>query len=403
MSPEQSSITASFAQRMRRVGPSAIMELLKTAGTGEYISFASGLPDPTLFPIEELSEAAENVLRTAGALQYGPAEGYPPLRDWVAERLRARGFTATAENILLTSGSQQALDIVARAFLNEGDRVCVESPTYLAALQVFDSWGASYSSVAQDDDGMDVVGAERALESGCKLLFALPNFQNPTGRTLSFGKRDRLASALDHASTVLLEDDAYYDLRYEGDALPPIGSLMRTGTALYSGTFSKTIAPGLRVGYLFGPTEVISHLAHLKQMTDLHTGSLAQRMVHWFVTSYYFDRQIQRLQSVYRSKRDVMLVALSETMPSCVQWTRPEGGMFLWMTLPEPMDATALLPEAMASGIMFVPGKGFHTGLHQEGTGVNTLRLNFVSAPKDKIPQGIRILAELIRSHADRL
>lgn len=385
-----------FAKRMERVTASAIMELLKTAGTGEYISFASGLPDPGLFPVQSLREVTERVLTSeaAGALQYGPAEGYPPLRAWVAERLRKRGFTAaTPENILLTSGSQQALDLAARAFLDENDLVCIESPTYLAALQVFDSYGAVYRPVPQDEAGIDVETAETALASGCKLLFALPNYQNPTGRTLTVERRERLAAALTRTRTVLLEDDAYYDLRYEGDPLPPIGSLMREGMALYSSTFSKTIAPGLRVGFLYGPREVIEHLTRLKQITDLHTGSLSQRIVHRCVTETDFDAQIERLRSAYRSKRDVMLAALKETLPGSIRWTSPMGGMFLWMTLLEGMDASAILKVAMARGVLFVPGASFHP----ERGGINTLRLNFVSASPEQIVEGVQILGVTLR------
>jgi len=384
-----------FAARMGRVAPSAIMELLKTAGSGEYISFASGLPDPALFPADLLGAAAERVLAkdSSGALQYGPAEGYPPLRDWVAERLRARGFAGGPENILLTSGSQQALDLAARAFLNEGDAVCIESPTYLATLQVCDSYGAAYRPAPQDEDGLEIDAAETALSAGCAMLFALPNFQNPTGRTLSAPRRERLAAALDKTPTILMEDDAYYDLRYEGRPLPPIGSLMRGGAALYSGTFSKIIAPGLRVGYLHGPPEVIARLTQLKQITDLHTGSLSQRLVCDFVTQCDLRGQIERLQAAYRAKRDTMLAALRTSMPAGIEWTHPAGGMFLWVTLPPTLDASELLKSALARGVIFVPGAGFHP----DGRGANTLRLNFVSAPADKIVEGIGILAEIVR------
>jgi 2-aminoadipate transaminase len=372
------------------------MELLKTAGSGDYISFASGLPDPALFPAELLSTVAERVLWSdgAGALQYGPAEGYPPLREWVAERLRDRGFAAAQENILLTSGSQQALDLAARAFINEGDAVCIETPTYLAALQVCDSYGARYRSVSQDEGGMDVEAAEAALSGDCAALFALPNFQNPTGRTLSLERRERLAAALDRSRAVLIEDDAYYDLRYEGEPLPAIGSLMREGVALYTGTFSKIIAPGLRVGFLYGPAEVVARLTQLKQITDLHTGSLSQRLVFEFVTYCDLPAQIERLRDAYRAKRDTMLAALQAAMPEGVAWTRPAGGMFLWMTLPPTMDAADLFKEALARGVIFVPGASFHP----DGRGANTLRLNFVSAPPGKIEEGVQILGDIIRA-----
>ncbi|HLJ57474.1 MAG TPA: PLP-dependent aminotransferase family protein [Chthonomonadaceae bacterium] len=388
-----------FAHRMARVTPSAIMELLKTAGSGEYISFAGGLPDPALFPSEQIAAITERILSTdgAGALQYGPAEGYPPLRECVAERLRGRGFRGAApENVLITSGSQQALDLAARAFVNEGDAVCIESPTYLASLQVCDSYGARYLPVPQDDDGMVVDEAERALAAGCATLFALPNFQNPTGRTLSAARRERLAPALDRSGAVLIEDDAYYDLRYEGDPLPPIASLMARGTALYSGSFSKIIAPGLRVGYIHGPADIIARLTHLKQITDLHTGSLSQRVVYQFVATGALESQIDRLRAAYRAKRGAMLAALQSCMPSGVAWTRPAGGMFVWLTLPEGMDASAPLKAAMARGVIFVPGASFHP----EGRGANTLRLNFVSASEAKIAEGIRLLADVIANQS---
>lgn len=384
-----------FAKRMDRVGPSAIMELLKTAGSTQMISLASGLPDPEMFPAQSLLEITERVLSEdpAGALQYGPAEGYRPLRDWVAERLRARGFAASAENVLLTSGSQQALDLAARAFIDDGDAVAIECPTYLAALQVFDSYGASYRQIDHDSDGMVVGLAEKALSQGCKLMFTLPNYQNPTGRTLHLHRREQLAEALAKSDTILLEDDAYYDLRYEGSALPPIGALIPPGRALYSGTFSKTIAPGLRVGYLYGPAPVIERLTHLKQMADLHTSSLCQRLVYRFMTEYDLDSQIARLCSAYAAKRDAMLEALRSHMPAAVTWTHPAGGMFVWLFLPSGLDAADLLRAALERGLLFVPGQGFHA----DRSGANTLRLTFVTATAAQIAAGVSILADVLR------
>jgi 2-aminoadipate transaminase len=383
-----------FSQRMARVAASPIMELLKSASTGGYISFASGLPDSSLFPTEELRRITEEVLTRdgSGALQYGLAEGYPPLRDWVAERLRARGFKASAENILLTNGSQQGLDLTARAFLDSGDYVCVESPTYLAALQAFDSFGVSYRVVSQDEAGMDTKVAEQVIEEGVKLLFALPNFQNPTGRTLSLARREKLAAALVRTGTILLEDDAYYDLRYDGEPLPPIGTLHPQLVALYTGTFSKTIAPGLRVGYIYGPKELIERLTQLKQITDLHTGSLTQRIVYRYVASGKLPTQVEHLCATYRAKRDTMQIALDRHMPTGVQWTCPSGGMFLWITLPEGLNGSTVFKKAKEHGLLVVPGEGFHP----DGRGANTLRLNFVSPPREQIEPGVSLLAEVI-------
>jgi 2-aminoadipate transaminase len=385
-----------LAQRMKWVGSSAIMELVKRAGTGGFINFASGLPDASLFPDRELQSAAEHVLSldSAGALQYGPTEGYAPLRDWIAQRLRGFGLRATPESILITNGSEQALDLCARAFLNPGDHVCVESPTYAAALQTFTACEVRYQTIQQDEEGLNVEAAQDALRSGCKLLYTLPNFQNPSGRTLSADRREKLAEAIGASGAILIEDDAYHDLLYEGEDLPPVASLAEGGAALYLGSFSKSIAPGLRVGYVHGPAPVIERLSHLKQISDLHTSSLSQRLVFRFVSEGHFEPHLEKLTRAYRAKRDRMLAALDQSMPAGVHWTHPLGGMFLWLTLPESMDAEKLLDCAIDRKLLFVPGGGFCA----DSTGRNAIRLNFVSATPTEIDQGITILADLVRT-----
>jgi 2-aminoadipate transaminase len=381
---------------MARVAPSAIMEILKTTATGEYISFASGLPDPDLYPRDVLRAITDDVLTTDGrmGLQYGPAEGYPPLRDWVAERLRARGLAAAPEQILITHGSQQALDLAARLFLDPGDRVVIESPSYLAAIQAFDSYEAVYDPVTLDDDGVDdaaVVARLRRERPG--LLFLLPNFQNPTGITLAPARRRPIAEAAAETETPLLEDDAYHDLRYDGEALLPLSALANNPWAVYTSTFSKTIAPGLRVGFLFAQPPVVARLAQLKQITDLHTGSLAQRIAYCFCESGRLDPQIECLRSVYRERRDAMLAALDAHLDGVGTWTRPAGGMFIFVKLAEGADVAGLLERAMARGIAFIPGASFHP----DGRGRNTLRLNFVSETPERIREGIALLAAVIR------
>jgi 2-aminoadipate transaminase len=384
-----------FARRMQRVSASAIMELIKTTAGGNFISFASGLPDSSLFPTKELQDLTDDILTRDGrnALQYGTAEGYAPLRDWVAQRLRERGVKATAENVLITSGSQQALDLVARALLDAGDTVLIESPSYLAAIQAFDSYEVNYVTLPMDEDGIDAAALEKALESySPKLVFTLPNFQNPTGITLSAERRQRIAEGAAAKGVPILEDDAYYDLRYDGEPLPPIASLAKNRWAFYTGTFSKTIAPGLRVGWVYGDVDLIARLAQLKQITDLHSNSLAQRIAYEFCARGKLPGQIEFLCRSYKKKRDALLDALQRFMPPGVHWTRPQGGMFLFLTLPDGQDGDALLRRAMERGVVFVPGASFHPN----GGGMNTLRLNFVSPQHADIERGIMILAQMI-------
>ena len=383
-----------FAQRMGRVRSSTIMELIKTTAAGDVISFASGLPDPSVFPQETLRTIADDVITRDGraALQYGAAEGYAPLRASVAEMLTRRGLEVTSDQVLITTGSQQALDIVARALLDPGDRVVIESPSYLAALQLFDSAEVNYQTIPMDADGMVVDGLAAAL-NGAKLLYTLPNFQNPTGLTLSANRRVELARRAVEARVAIVEDDAYHDLRYDGEGLPTVSSLEKNPWAIYTGSFSKVIAPGIRVGYLCGSPEMVERLVCLKQITDLHTGSLTQRIAYEYCARGYLEPGIERLRDVYRARRDVMLAALQEHCSRVVTWNRPQGGMFIFCTLPEERDASDLLQLALARGVVFVPGAGFHAN----GSGRNTFRLNFVSADEERIRSGISILGDTIR------
>lgn len=387
-----------LARRMQRVSSSAIMELLKATAKGSYISFASGLPDPSLFPAEQIASITKSILSTDSrtALQYGAAEGYSPLREWVAERLRQRGIAyATPEHILLTNGSQQAIDLVARLFLEAGSKVLVESPTYLAALQTFDSYEANYCPVSMQEEGIAVEEAQLALASEpIALAFTLPNFQNPSGITQSLARRQRFAELLSERQTPVLEDDAYYDLRYSGTALPSINSLAKNPYAVYTGTFSKIIAPGLRVGYLCAEPSLLARLTQLKQITDLHTGSLTQRIVYQFCERGLLEPQIATQNAVYGARLRVLLEALQIHFGSQLHWTTPQGGMFVLLTLPEGYDAAVLLKKAMERGIVYVPASSFYPN----GGGANLLRLNFVSATEEAIKTGIAILAEVIHS-----
>jgi 2-aminoadipate transaminase len=384
-----------LARRMERVTASAIMELIKTTAGGGYISFASGLPDPTLFPVETLREITDEVLRRDGraALQYGAAEGYGPLRETVAELLRGRGLKATPENVLITTGSQQALDLVAKALLDPGDRVVIESPSYLAALQAFDSYEARYCPVRIDRAGLVAYELPPILRERPKLLYTLPNFQNPTGITMALDRRQAVAGAAAAHGLALLEDDAYHDLRYEGEPLPPVCALAENPWAVYTGTFSKSVAPGVRVGYLCAAAPLVERLAQLKQITDLHTGSLTQRVVYEYCARGLLAPGIETFRASYRVRRDAMLASLEQHVSGLATWTHPAGGMFVFVTLPPERDAGELLRRAMARGVVFVPGASFHP----DGSGANTFRLNFVSATEERIRHGIAILGELLR------
>jgi 2-aminoadipate transaminase len=296
--------------------------------------------------------------------------------------------------VLITHGSQQALDLAARAFLDPGDRVLLESPTYLAALQTFDSYGAQYEALPVDEDGILTTDLRRRLrETRPKLLFLLPNFQNPTGVTMALHRRQEVAEAAAEAGVPLLEDDAYHDLRYDGAPLPPVAALARNPAALYTGTFSKTIVPGIRVGYVAGAPVVIERLGQLKQITDLHSSSLGQRIALQFCLEGHLEPQITRLCAAYGQRRDAMLAALATHMAGRATWTHPRGGMFLLLTLPAGIDTASLLPQAMEAGVAFVPGGTFFP----KGGGDHTLRLNFVSATPERIEEGVRILSDVIR------
>ncbi len=388
-----------LAERMRRVRASPIMELIKTTSGGNYLSFASGLPDPALFPLEELRSVTDEVLRTdgVGALQYGAAEGYAPLRQSVAAILRRRGLQATADHVLITTGSQQALDLAARALLNPGDRVIVESPTYLAALQVLESLEAEYRVVPMDADGMRSDALTPSVLNGSRLLYTLPNFQNPSGATMTLQRRREVAGKAAAAGVPVLEDDAYHDLRYEGEALPPVAALAENAHAIYTGTFSKVIAPGVRVGYLWAQPALVERLAQLKQITDLHAGSLTQRVVQAYLQAGHLEPGLERFRTAYARRRDVMLAALETHCSPWLTWNRPAGGMFIFARIKPraagtPLDAADLLARAMERGLVFVPGAAFHP----DGSGSDTLRLNFVSAPEERIEAGIRILSEVL-------
>lgn len=393
-----------YAQRTQRMGSSAIRELLKYTEKPDIISFAGGLPAPDVFPVEEFSAACERVLRNQGpqALQYSTTEGYLPLREMIARHSASYGIKITPENVLITSGSQQALDLLGKILIDPGDRILVESPTYLAAIQAWNAYGAEFISVPVDDDGMNTDLLEEALRAGPKFIYALPNFQNPSGVTLSLERRRVLIELADQYGVPVVEDDPYGQLRYDGDHLPPIvvmDSQFRDdetpcyrGNVIYLSTFSKTLAPGLRLGWVVAPPEVIGKLVQAKQGADLHTATFNQVVAHEVSRGGFLGRHIRLIREVYGKRRDLMLAAMDRHFPPEVNWTHPQGGLFLWGTLPAYMDAKDLLKTCLDKKVAFVPGEPFHP----TGGGKNTMRINFSNATHDEIQVGIQRLGEAI-------
>ncbi|HWR34439.1 MAG TPA: PLP-dependent aminotransferase family protein [Clostridia bacterium] len=401
-----------FAQRTKVIKSSAIRELLKFTQRPEVISFAGGLPAPELFPIEEFKQACNKVLADNGpaALQYGATEGYLPLRETISSNLRRYGILASPENVLITSGSQQALDLIAKLLINRGDRLLVEAPTYLGALQAFNVFGPDYVTVPIDHDGIRTECLEEALRSGPKFMYLLPNFQNPGGVTMSVERRQELVFLSNKYGIPIIEDDPYGQLRFEGEHLPSLVLLDREnvrrdngynlGNVIYLSTFSKTLAPGLRLGWIVAPVEVIQKLVQLKQGADLHTSTFIQIVAHEVAKERFLDEHVRNIRQVYRDRRDVMLQALEQYFPSEVTWTHPQGGLFLWITLPEGMDCQKLFEAAVRENVAFVPGDAFFTG---EGEGLRNLRLNFSNAQPEQIREGIRRLSVAVKSQMDSL
>jgi len=384
-----------YAKRMGRVQPSPIMELIRVMGQRQVINFASGLPDPAGFPVDALRDASAAVLAEdwRAGLQYGEAEGYRPLREWVAADLTRRGVPTSVSQVLIVSGSQQGIDLVARSLLQPGDAVLTENPSYLAALQVFASYEALIRPVPTDADGMDIELATAALRDvDVKLLYVIPSHQNPSGATLAETRRRPLLEAALAAGVPVLADEAYLDLRYDAGEPAPLAAAVPGAPVISVGTFSKVIAPGLRVAWLAGPEEVVARLALLKQVTDLHANSLTQRMVYRYVLGGHLPDQVARLRAAYREKRDAFLVALDRHLKDKATWTRTAGGMFLLLRLPEGRSAGSLLPAALDHGVAFVPGAPFFPA----GGGEETMRLNFVSPPLEHIEDGVARLAKAI-------
>ena len=394
-----------YAHRIQKMGSSVIRELLKFTEQPDIISFAGGLPAPEVFPLKEFHEACNYVLEHFGpqALQYSTTEGYTPLREMIARHNARFSVEVNPDNILITSGSQQALDFIGRLFINRGDYIVCESPTYLGALQAWNAYGAQYIPVRADEDGMIVDELESALRIGPKFIYILPNFQNPSGSTLSLERRRHLVELADKYGVPIIEDDPYGQLRYEGEHIPSVVALDSeyrgpngghySGNVIYLSTFSKLLAPGLRLAWVIAPPEVIRKLVMTKQAADLHTASFNQYVAYEVAKGGFLDEHVKMIRATYKERRDVMFEMMEEMFPPEVTWSRPQGGMFLWGVLPEEMDAAEVLKRAIEKKVAFVPGEAFHP----RGGGKNTMRINFSYSSPDTIREGVTRLGMTLK------
>jgi len=387
-----------LARRAEKMNPSVIREILKVTEKPGIISFAGGLPSPLTFPIDAMREASERVLRDDGkaALQYAASEGYAPLREWVAQDLLKQGMRVDPDQVLITTGSQQGLDLVAKILIDAGSRILVETPTYLGALQAFTPMEPVAVSVNSDDHGVDPADLRAKVGTGAdkaRFVYLLPNFQNPTGRTMTEERRAAVAQVAVESGLPIIEDNPYGDLWFDEQPAPSLSSRHPEGS-VYLGSFSKILAPGLRLGYLVAPKALYPKLLQAKQAADLHTPSFNQRVVAEVLKDGFIDRHVPTIRALYKQQCEAMLAALDREMAGLgLSWNRPVGGMFLWVQLPQGLKAIPLLDKAVEKGVAFVPGSAFYAGAANE----NSLRLSFVTATVDQINTGMAALAAAIR------
>ncbi len=385
-----------FAERMEGIKASEIRELLKLTARPEIISFAGGLPAPELFPVEEMKVISVKVLEDMGqeSLQYSTTEGYQPLREKIAQRMKKVGISADPDHVLITNGSQQGLDFSGRVFLNPGDIVFCESPSYLGAINAFKAYQCDFVEVPTDNQGMDMEALERAIQENSRgrMIYVIPDFQNPTGRTWSLERRKKLVELANRYNLPIIEDNPYGELRFEGEFLPAIKSLDTEDRVIFLGTFSKTFCPGLRIGWVYACDEVLNKFIMVKQGADLQSNSMSQRELNLFLETYDLDRHIARIRQVYHRRRDLMLDTMEREFPKSVSYTVPEGGLFTWCVMPEHLNARDIMEKALEKHVAFVPGGSFFpNGGHE-----NTWRMNYSNMPEDKIVEGIKRLGEVL-------
>lgn len=382
-----------FADRMNKVHKSFIREILKVTEDPNIISFGGGLPNPKSFPVTEIKEAVSKVLSENGEeiLQYSTTEGYLPLREYIAQRYAKEGLNVHADEILITNGSQQGIDLISKVFLNKGDKILVENPTYLAAIQSFGLFEPEFKSVPLLEDGVDINAFKNMLdENKIKLFYSVTNFQNPTGITYSKEKRQQVTEIIQNTDTIFVEDNPYGEIRFMGEDIAPVKSYLEDGILL--GSFSKIVSPGMRLGWIVANKEIMDKIIIAKQASDLHSNYFTQRVVYQYLTDNDVDEHIEKIKKMYKKQRNLMIKMIEKHFPENVKYTKPEGGMFLWVTLPEGLSSMDLFELAIKENVAFVPGKAFFA----DGSGDNTLRLNFSNSNEEKIEEGIKRLGKAI-------
>ncbi|MDB5272633.1 MAG: transcriptional regulator with DNA-binding domain and aminotransferase domain [Chitinophagaceae bacterium] len=388
--------TTTFARRAQHVQSSFIRDILKAAGQSNMISFAGGLPEPSLFPHQQLAKSAYRVLMNNGqqALQYTNTEGYLPLRQFIAERyLRQQKIPIDPEQVLITSGSQQALDLISKLFLDAGDVIALERPSYIGAIQCFSQYAPEMAEIELREEGPDADQLHQLTHSKpVKFFYTIPNYQNPTGRRHSLASRKETVAIIKNTNTFIIEDDPYGEIRFEGEAFPSLHSMLPEQTILM-GTFSKMVAPGLRIGWVIASSDIIRRLTILKQASDLHSSHLDQQVLYDYLTHYDLEEHLKGVRELYKKRRDVMSNALKNYFPENVEYQIPEGGMFFWLHLSPRIAAMELLKKSMKEGIIFVPGETFYVGQPN----VHTARFNFSNTEEEKMDSAIARLGELIK------
>ena len=387
-----------FARRLENAEGSAIREILKLASNPEVISFAGGLPAPELFPVEEMKKVALAVLEEQGraAMQYYATDGYPPLREAIAERMNRKLHTnVTADSILVTNGSQQCLDFVGRVFLDEGDKIIVESPSYLGALNAFKAYGPEFIEIPTDEDGMIMSELEKALAANpdVKFIYVIPDFQNPSGRTWPIERRKQFMEIINKYEIPVAEDNPYGELRFEGEIFPSLKSYDTKGLVLFFGTFSKIFAPGFRLGWVSASPEILEKFNISKQAADLQASTISQMEMAKFIEMYDLDAHVEKIKEVYGKRRTIMLDAMDEYFPEGIKCTRTDGGLFTWVTLPEGIDAAQLMKDVvLPNNVAYVPGEPFYPN----GGNANHFRMNYSCMPEDKIVEGVKRLGKAL-------
>ena len=386
-----------FAKRNDYVKASEIREILKVTENPEIISFAGGLPAAELFPIEELKKVCFEVLDKDGeaSLQYSTTEGYVPLRKSICKRMEALGINSTVENVIITTGSQQALDLSGKVFIDEGDTIICESPTYLAAINAFKAYMPRFKEVAMDKDGMIMEDLESVLRGNpnAKFIYTIPDFQNPTGRTMSLDRRKKLIELANKYDVIIIEDNPYGEVRFAGEKIPPVKHFDTEGRVIYISTFSKIFAPGIRIGWICADAEFLERYVPFKQNIDLHTNIFSQIMTYKYMEMYDIEDHISKIREVYKHRRELMIQCIKKYFPKNIEYTLPDGGLFIWVELPSNVDSAEVFTKSIANNVAFVPGAPFFPN----GGFKNTFRLNYSNMPDERIIEGIKRLGKVLQ------